>query len=38
MKKEFKALQSDERRRFLKLTTGGSFTAAVMLGAGGLLA
>ena len=38
MKKELKELQSDERRRFLKLTTGGSFTAAMMLGAGGLLA
>jgi len=38
MKKEFNEVQSEERRNFLKLTTGGSFTAAMMLGAGGLLA
>ena len=37
MKEEVNELRSEERRTFLKLATGGSFTAAVMLGAGGLL-
>jgi len=34
---EFDGPKSEERRTFLKLATGGSFTAAVMLAAGGML-
>lgn len=34
---EHKELKSTERRNFLKLTAGGSFTAAMVAGAGGVL-
>ena len=37
MTQEFNGPKSEERRTFLKLAAGGSFTAAVMLAAGGLL-
>ncbi len=37
MKNDRNELASEERRNFLKLTAGGSFTAALVAGAGGML-